>query len=114
RERPNTDVDAHVIPKRVPARPPGSAGTRASSGSDLTRGAVQPRVAGAAATVRTMLIHAFMAHREFNDERGLPWEVWDVVPERRDRRSGVERRKHARETFDRRKMRVLSAVITGD
>src|ERR1043165_7473623 len=55
-----------------------------------------------------------MAHREFHDERGLPWEVWDVVPERRDRRSGVERRKHARETFDRRKMRVLSAVITGD
>jgi len=61
-----------------------------------------------------VLSDCHMAHREFNDERGLPWEVWDVVPERRDRRSGVERRKHARETFDRRKMRVLSAVITGD
>jgi hypothetical protein len=55
-----------------------------------------------------------MAHREFRDARGQLWEVWDVIPERRDRRSGVERRQQARETFDRRKMRVLSAVITGD
>ena len=55
-----------------------------------------------------------MAHREFRDEHGQLWEVWDVIPERRDRRSGVDRRKHARETFDRRKMRILSAVITGD
>lgn len=55
-----------------------------------------------------------MAHREFRDERGRLWEVWDVIPERRDRRSGIDRRKHARETFDRRKLRVLSAVITGD
>jgi hypothetical protein len=55
-----------------------------------------------------------MAHREFQDERGYDWEVWDVIPERRDRRRGVERRQHARETFDRRKMKVLSAVITGD
>ncbi|HEY2377086.1 MAG TPA: hypothetical protein VGH98_14015 [Gemmatimonadaceae bacterium] len=55
-----------------------------------------------------------MAHREFRDESGRLWEVWDVVPERRDRRSGLDRRKRARETFDRRKMRVLSAVITGD
>jgi len=30
-----------------------------------------------------------MAHREFRDERGQLWEVWDVVPERRDRRSGA-------------------------
>ena len=37
-----------------------------------------------------------------------------MIPERRDRRSGLDRRKHARDTFDRRKMRVLSAVITGD
>jgi hypothetical protein len=55
-----------------------------------------------------------MAHREFRDERGRLWEVWDVIPERRDRRSGAERRKHARETFDRRKLRVLSAAVTGD
>jgi hypothetical protein len=55
-----------------------------------------------------------MSHREFRDERGQLWEVWDVVPERRDRRSGIDRRQQARETFDRRKMRVLSAVITGD
>lgn len=55
-----------------------------------------------------------MAHREFRDERGRLWEVWDVIPERRDRRSGIDRRKRARETFDRRKMRILSAVITGD
>jgi hypothetical protein len=55
-----------------------------------------------------------MAHREFQDERGQLWEVWDVVPERRDRRSGLDRRRQARETFDRRKVKVLSAVITGD
>lgn len=55
-----------------------------------------------------------MAHREFQDDRGQLWEVWDVIPERRDRRSGLDRRRHARETFDRRKARVLSAVITGD
>jgi hypothetical protein len=55
-----------------------------------------------------------MAHREFKDEKGRLWEVWDVVPERRDRRRGVERRKRARETFDRRKLRVLSAVVSGD
>jgi hypothetical protein len=55
-----------------------------------------------------------MAHREFRDEKGRLWEVWDVIPERRDRRSGMDRRKLARETFDRRKMRVLSAVISGD
>jgi hypothetical protein len=55
-----------------------------------------------------------MAHREFRDERGQLWEVWDVIPERRDRRSGLDRRQAARETSDRRKMHVLSAVITGD
>jgi len=55
-----------------------------------------------------------MAHREFRDQRGQLWEVWDVIPERRDRRSGLDRRRSPRETFDRRKMRVLSAVITGD
>ncbi|HEY2856130.1 MAG TPA: hypothetical protein VGJ18_25035 [Gemmatimonadaceae bacterium] len=55
-----------------------------------------------------------MAHREFQDERGQFWEVWDVVPERRDRRTGVDRRRSARETFDRRKARVLSAAISGD
>lgn len=55
-----------------------------------------------------------MAHREFRDDRGRLWEVWDVVPERRDRRSGLDRRKGARETFDRRKLRILSAAITGD
>lgn len=57
---------------------------------------------------------AGMAHREFQDDRGQFWEVWDVQPERRDRRSGSERRKHARETFDRRKARILTAAISGD
>jgi hypothetical protein len=55
-----------------------------------------------------------MGHREFRDEGGRLWEVWDVIPERRDRRSGMDRRTSARETFDRRKMRVLSAAIAGD
>jgi len=55
-----------------------------------------------------------MAHREFQDDRGQLWEVWDVLPERRDRRSGGDRRKLARETFDRRKARILSAAISGD
>jgi len=61
-----------------------------------------------------MLSRRAMAHREFRDDRGRVWEVWDVIPERRDRRSGTDRRKSARETFDRRKERLLSAVITGD
>ena len=72
------------------------------------------RFAGPSATVRTMLTGRRMAHREFQDDRGRRWEVWDVVPERRDRRSGAERRKRARETFDRRKLRLLSVVVRGD
>ena len=55
-----------------------------------------------------------MAHREFRDERGRLWEVWDVMPERRDRRGGADRRTEARATFDRRKRRVLSAAVSGD
>jgi hypothetical protein len=33
-----------------------------------------------------------MAHRNFTDGRGVHWEVWDVVPQWADRRTGDERR----------------------
>ena len=72
------------------------------------------RFAWPSATVRAMLTGRPMAHREFQDDRGRLWEVWDVIPERRDRRSGAERRKSARETFDRRKLQLLSVVVKGD
>lgn len=55
-----------------------------------------------------------MAYREFRDDEGRVWEVWDVVPERRDRRGGVDRRHEFRDGSDRRKRRVLSAVVSGD
>jgi hypothetical protein len=34
-----------------------------------------------------------MAHRSFTDTSGVQWEVWDVVPQWADRRSGNERRR---------------------
>ena len=44
-----------------------------------------------------------MAHREFRDERGRLWEVWDVIPGWADRRSLPERRDGARgESVERR------------
>jgi hypothetical protein len=55
-----------------------------------------------------------MASREFRDERGRTWLVCDVIPERRDRRSGADRRKTPRPTFDRRKAQLLGAYIGGD
>lgn len=55
-----------------------------------------------------------MALRELQDERGCTWLVWDVIPERRDRRSGLDRRATPRETPDRRKVKVLSAAVAGD
>ena len=55
-----------------------------------------------------------MAHREFLDDRGRQWEVWDVRPERRERRSGGERRRSARDRVDRRKQQLLLAVIGGE
>jgi hypothetical protein len=54
-----------------------------------------------------------MAHREFLDDRGRQWEVWDVRPERRERRSGEERRRSPREKVDRRQRKSVIAVIGG-
>jgi hypothetical protein len=55
-----------------------------------------------------------MASREFRDERGRKWTVSQVIPERRDRRSGADRRARARESADRRKLQLLGAHIGGD
>ena len=55
-----------------------------------------------------------MAHREFRDDRGRQWEVWDVRPERKERRSGTERRQRARDRVDRRQQQLLLAAIGGD
>ena len=33
-----------------------------------------------------------MAHRTFVDEVGVPWDVWDVLPQWTDRRTGQDRR----------------------
>lgn len=34
-----------------------------------------------------------MAHRTFTDRTGTHWDVWDVVPQWADRRTGNERRR---------------------
>jgi len=55
-----------------------------------------------------------MASREFRDEHGRTWTVSQVIPERRDRRSGTDRRSHARASAERRKFQLLGAHIGGD
>jgi hypothetical protein len=52
-----------------------------------------------------------MAHREFRDDEGRMWTVWEVRPERRDRREGGDRRQQPRRSPDRRKRRLLLAVV---
>jgi hypothetical protein len=34
-----------------------------------------------------------MAHRTFIDDVGVPWDVWEVLPQWTDRRTGEDRRK---------------------
>ncbi len=36
-----------------------------------------------------------MAHRSFTDSNGIHWNVWDVMPQWTERRSGEERRRVA-------------------
>ena len=55
-----------------------------------------------------------MAQREFRDEKGRLWTVWEVRPQRRERRQGEERRQRARGSPDRRQQRLLLAVVGGD
>ena len=55
-----------------------------------------------------------MALREVRDDRGELWRVWDVAPERRDRRRGGERRRNPRETQERRRIQLLSAAVRGE
>jgi hypothetical protein len=52
-----------------------------------------------------------MAHREFKDDNGRWWTVWEVRPERRERRVGEERRKRPRPSPDRRREQLLLAVV---
>ena len=55
-----------------------------------------------------------MAQREFQDDKGRLWTVWEVRPERVERREGDERRKRPRGSPDRRQQRLLLAVVGGD
>ena len=55
-----------------------------------------------------------MAHREFEDDKGRVWTVWEVRPDRRERRAGEERRKRPRGTPDRRQQQLLLAIVGGD
>ena len=55
-----------------------------------------------------------MAHREFQDDKGRRWTVWDVRPDPRERRAGEERRKRPRGSPDRRQQQLLLSVIGGD
>ena len=55
-----------------------------------------------------------MAQREFVDDNGRVWTVWEVHPERRDRRQGQERRRQPRSAPDRRREQLLTAVVGRD
>ncbi len=48
-----------------------------------------------------------MAHREFVDDEGTSWQVWEVIPTSAERRSVSERRFGARATSDRRVRREV-------
>lgn len=41
-----------------------------------------------------------MAHRAFTDGGGVEWQVWTVIPQWADRRTGEERRFHAADDPD--------------
>ena len=36
-----------------------------------------------------------MAHRAFTDTSGIQWDVWEVIPQWADRRSGTQRRQRS-------------------
>ena len=55
-----------------------------------------------------------MPNREFRDSSGRLWMVWDVRPERGERRVHSERRRRQRAKSDRRQRQRLPAVIGGD
>ena len=55
-----------------------------------------------------------MAHREFQDDKGRLWTVWEVRPERRDRRTTGDRRRRPRSAPDRRKQQLMGAAIAGE
>lgn len=52
-----------------------------------------------------------MALREFQDERGAPWRVCDVVPSHVERRSGSDRRKQKRLGIPERRQRRQHRMI---
>ena len=43
-----------------------------------------------------------MAHRDYVDSEGVPWQVWEVIPQSVDRRRLRERRVAPRDAQDRR------------
>ena len=44
-----------------------------------------------------------MAHRDYVDSEGVPWQVWEVIPQSVDRRRLRERRLAPRDAQERRK-----------
>lgn len=54
-----------------------------------------------------------MAHREFTDDEGTAWQVWEVIPMSAERRSVSERRFGARAQSDRRVRREVRIQMEG-
>ena len=48
-----------------------------------------------------------MAHREFDDARGVHWQVWEVIPSSAERREGADRRADQRPRPGRRTQQEL-------
>src|SRR4051812_15170552 len=55
-----------------------------------------------------------MPHREFLDESGRLWDVWDVRPTSVERRVNADRRQALRETTDRRQRREMRLVVPSE
>ena len=60
------------------------------------------------------LSRSVMPNREFQDDKGRKWTVWEVRPDTRERRAGEERRKRPRGSPDRRHQKLLLALVGGD
>ena len=55
-----------------------------------------------------------MPHREFLDETGRLWDVWDVRPTAVERRVNADRRQAPRESADRRQRREMRLVVPNE
>jgi hypothetical protein len=55
-----------------------------------------------------------MPHREFLDEHGRLWDVWDVHPTAVERRVNADRRNASRASPDRRQRREIRLMVPGE